>query len=353
MPFTQAQIATGAFYTLETHRKNDPIDQINQARPYLDWLIKHKEASTFGNSYHNENVYKSNDSNYQNYFGADQVTYNERDPVRQAKFQWFNNHDGFWFDEDRLAANGIILSDDGDAMPTIAEKEQLADLLKVSYRALKEGWMENFNLEAFRNGAQSAKAAPGLDHLVSTAPATGVVGGLDAATATYWRNNATTGIAAANLVDEMEKSWRACTRYGGQAPDFILCGTAFADAYRAQSSGTGGAGHIQRQIVVPEKGGVGLDASVSGMFFKGIPLMIDFTLDDLDVIDAAATPDYAKRCYFLNSKTGPRLRPMKNFWMRNGKPEKLPDRYVTYFGTRSKYSFTTAKRRGQAVLAIA
>lgn len=354
MPFTTAQLATGAFYTLETHRKNDPIDQVNQARPYLDYLLRHKEASTFGNGYHNENIYKGNDSNYQSYFGADQVTFNERDPVRQAKFQWYNHHDGFWFDEDSLAANGIILSDDGSAMPTIAEKEQLADLLKVSYTALKEGTLENLTIEALRDGSQSTKAAPGLDHLVKIAPATGVVGGLDPATATYWRNNVETGVAAANAIDAMERQWRACIRYGGQAPDFIVSGAAFLDNYRNIAGGTGAAnGHIQRQIVVPEKGGVGLDASVSGLYFKGVPIVHDHAFEDMDVIDAAATPDWTKRCYFLNSKTGPKLRPMKNFWMKQSKPDKLPDRYVTYFGHRSKYAFTINKRRGQSLIAIA
>lgn len=348
MGFSTQQLATGAFYTLETHRKNDPIDQVNQDRPYLNWLMRHKEASHFGNGFHNENVYKSNDSNYQNYFGADQVSFNERDPVRQAKFTWFNFHDGFWFDEDRLVANGIELDDSGGAVPTKMEAERLADLLKVSYTALKEGSMEQFTIESLRDGAQSAKAAPGLDHLVKIDPTTGTVGGLNAAAATYWRNNVSTGIVATNVVDAMEIMWRACTRYGGQRPDFILCGAAFLDNYRNQAGAT-----INRQIVINEKGGTGLDASVTGVYFKGVPLIHDHAFEDMDVLDVAANPDWTKRCYFLHSKTGPKLRPVKGYWMKDAKPDKLPDRYVTYFGTRSKYAFTINKRRGQALLAIA
>lgn len=351
MPFTASQIATGSSYALETYRKNDPIDQVNQARPMLDFLMRNKEASNFGNGKYHETIYVNNGSNYQNYFGADQVTFNERDPARQTAWSWYNNHDGFWFDEDRLAAAGIILDDSGDAMPSKAEAEQLADLLKTSYTGLKQGWEENFNLECLRDGSQSTKAAPGLDLLVKIDPTTGTLGGLDPATATYWQNNVKTGIVAASVNDEMEKMWRACTRYGGQAPDFIVCGSAFLDNYRTQNAGASGA--IHRQIIVPEKGGVGIDGSVSGLFFKGVPLVLDFTFDDLDVIDAAALPDWTKRCYFLNSKTGPKLRPMKGFWQRASKPKGLPDRYVTYFGTRSKYALTLNKRRGQALMALA
>jgi hypothetical protein len=347
MPFTAEQIAIGANYTLNTFRKNDPIDQINNERPFLSWLLKNKEESNFGNGFHDETIYVSNGGNYQNYFGADAVTHNERDLVRHAKYAWYNHHDGFFFDEDRLAANGIQLSEDGDAMPTKMEKERLVDLLGVSYRGLKEGMNEGFNLEAYQNGAANAKAMPGLDHLVSTTPTVGTVGGLNAATSIYWRNNANLGIAPADLAAQMELSFRACTRYGKTRPDFILCGAAFLDAYRAQAGST-----INRQIVVGDKGGTGMDLAITDAYFRGIPLVHDHTLEDLDVLDPGATFKWTKRCYFLSSKTI-KFRPMKGFWMKSAKPEKLPERYVTYFGTRSKYGMSTAKRNSNAVLSIA
>jgi hypothetical protein len=345
MPFTQAQLVRAGHYAYETNTRNDPIDQVNQERPFLDWLMRNKAPSTFGAGYHNENIYTANDSNYQNYAGADQVTFNERDPVRQAKFPWYNAHDGFWFDEDRLAAAGIVLDDEGN--PSKIEVDMLADLFKSSHTALKEGFLENFALEAVQNGSQSTKAAPGLDHLVSTTPNTGTVGGIDAATATYWRNNTNLGIVAANVVDEMEQTWRDVTRYGGMRPDFILVGAAFLDNYRTQAGAT-----INRQLVVNQQGGTGLDPSVTGLYFKGVPLVHDHIMEDMDVIDPGAAIDWTKRAYFLNSKVI-KLRPMKKFWMRSDKPEKLPDRYVTYFGKRSKYAFTTNKRNALAVMSIA
>lgn len=348
MPFTTAQIAVGTNYSLETYSKKDPIDQINKNRPTLEWLMKNKEMSLFGNGYHNESIHISNGSNYQNYFGSDAVTYNDRDPTRLAKFAYSNFHDGFGFDEDQLAANGIIVTDDKEAVATGAEKIQINNLLKNSYYALKNSVQDGLNLECLQDGSSSTKVVKGLDHLVSTTPSTGTVGNI-AASNSYWQNNANLAIASANLLDEMEESHRACILYGGQAPDFIAAGAAFIDAYRTVSVGTSGV--IQRQIIVSEKGGTGVDASVTGLFFKGIPIIWDPSFEALDTLLGAITYPWTKRCYFLNTASI-KLRPMQGHWMLNRKPERLPDRYFHYWGMTSKYGMTTNKRNSNAVLSI-
>ncbi len=349
MPFTAAQIASGANYTLQTFARNKPVDQVNTQHEVLKWLIANKKDSSFGNGYFGEGLFVANGSNYQNYFGADEVTYNERDPGLQTKFAYFNYHDGFWFDEDRLAANGIIVGDDPSDTPTQDEKDQLMSLLDTSYDGLRKGVQDNLALELLQDGSQSSKACPGLDYIVDTTPAVGVVGNVDPATATYWRNNINLALTASDVVNQMEITWRACTRYGGMKPTKIFCGSAFMDAYRTYAQVT-----INRQLQSAgnEKGGVNLDASVSGLFFKGIELVWDPTFEELDAALGSITYPWTKRCYFLREDSVI-LRPMKKFWMRNAKPEKLPNRYVTYFGTRSKYGLTTNKRNCMAVLSIA
>ncbi|KZC17022.1 hypothetical protein RHOFW510R12_01485 [Rhodanobacter sp. FW510-R12] len=345
MPFTAAQIATGSTYSLATFQKKEPIDQINIQHVTLDWLIKNKELSTFGNGSFKEPIFVNNGSNAQNYFGADQVTYNERNPAKWTDFGYANLHDGFWFDEDRLIAAGIHLSDDSASVPTAAEKESLVNLLGQSFRGLKAGTQEALAFEYLRDGSQSAKAIPGLANLIKLAPATGVVGGIDAATNTYWRNNTNTAIVAANVIAQMELTWKDCMRYGGMLPDFIVCGQAFYENYVAQSVSA-----VQRHLAVQGKGGAALDASVEAVNFHGIPLKWDPTFEALDALMSTTTQ--TKTCYFLNSKAL-KLRPLKGEWMRNRKPEGLPDRYVTYFGLTSKYGLTTNKRNALAVLTIA
>lgn len=345
MAFTTAQIAQGATYSLATFDKKAPIDQINLQHVTLDYLIKNKKVSTFGNGSHREPLHVDNGSNYQNYAGADQVTYNERDPSKWTDFTYYSHHDGFWFDEDRLIAAGIHISDDAGTMPTASEKESLINLLEQSHRALREGIQEQLAFELLRDGSQSTKACPGLAHIIDPTPAVGTVGGIDAATYTWWQNNANLGITAANVITEMEETYKAVRKYGGLLPDFIPCGQAFYDNYVAQSVSA-----VQRHQAVQGKTGAIMDPSVEAVNFHGIPLVWDPTFEALDTL--LGTTTQTKMAYFLN-KSAITLRPLKGQWMRDRKPESLPDRYVTYFAKTSKYGLTSNRRRALAVLSIA
>lgn len=349
MPVTSEQLAAGVHFQRESYAAGDPIDQINTARPTLAWLIANKVESVFGNGVFNEKVRIGNDSNYQNYTGDNQVTYNRRDTVRKAPFYHYEAHDGFSFNETELADNGIIITDDRNAVVTEAEKIQIVNKVREAHAVLKEGMQTNMGFELLRDGTQSALACPGIDLLVSTTPTAGTIGGL-AASNTYWQNNANLGIVtttAGTLTSEMEESWRACTQYGGMVPDFIVCGSAFYDAYRDDSLDK-----INRQLSVTGKSGANVDGSVSGVFFKGVPVVWDPQFDALEALLGPSTYPWTKRCYFLNSKTL-KLRPFKGRWMVNRKPSRMYDRYTHYFATTADYGLTINKRNANAVLSIA
>lgn len=352
MPFTAAQIAQGANYTLETFRRNAPIDNININHVLLKWFMDNKAVSVFGNGFYNESVFVSNDSNYQNYFGADQVTYNSRDPVRQAKYTYANYHDGFWFDEDRLKANNIVISEDGMDPATTSEKEQLVNLLEVSFTALQKGIQDGLALETLQSGAQSAKAVVGLDALVSTTPTVGTVGNIDASVATYWRNNTNLAISTGtvgNVSNGMDAMWDNCVRYGGRLPNKIVCGYAFYTALkneaRTQTTRELSGGGVAQ-------GGVTYDVATKGLYYRGIPVEWDPTFEQLDAVVGAITYPWTKRCYFLNSDVI-KFRPMKGAWDVKRKPQRLPDRYVLYFGNTGSYGMTTNQRNATGVLSIA
>lgn len=350
MPLTQAQLLNGLNYQLETYAKGDPIDQINKDRPFMKWLVDNSKPSIFSNGIFNEKVRISNDSNYQNYSGDDQVTYNRKDTVRKAPFQHYEAHDGFNVNETDMANNGIILTDDSQATPTEAEATQIVNIMRENYETLKLGFQEAWDLEAHLDGTANPKAVPGLDALISTTPAVGVVGGIDASVATYWRNNANLAIntgTAGTLTNAMETSWRACKTYGGMEPNFIVCGSAFYDAYRKDAN------QMQnRQVMYSGKGGVNADSSTDNVYFKGLLVVWDPTFDALDTILGAITYPWAKRCYFLNKNTL-RLRPFKGRWMVMRKPSPMYDRYVHYFGLTADYGITVNKRNANAVLSIA
>jgi hypothetical protein len=350
MPLSPAQLVSGANTQLATYAKGDPIDQINSDRPLMQWFISKSVPSIFSNSTYNEKVRISNDSNYQNYTGDQQVTYNRKDTTRLAPYQHYEAHDGFTLNETELANNGIVLTEGEPSTPTEAETSQIIDILKEGWATLKQGFQQNWDLEIHQDGSQSPLAVPGLDLLVSTAPSTGVVGGIDSSAFPYWRNNVSMAIAtgtAGALTNQMEIMWRACTRYGGMRPDAIFVGSAFLDAYRGDALLT-----QSRQVITPQKGGVGLDNSVMDLSFHGVPLIWDPTFDALDDKLGAITYPWKKRCYFLNSKAL-KLRPFKGRWMITRKPSRVYDRYTHYFGQTCDYGITMNKRNCMAVMSIA
>ncbi|MEN5115851.1 phage major capsid protein [Luteimonas sp. TWI662] len=347
MAFTQAQFIRGMNYSLETFEKKEPIDQINPKYRMLAWLIANKEETVFGNGVFREPLFVDNGSNAQNYFGADQVTYNERDPAVWTRWQYYNVHDGFWFDEDRLLAAGIRISDDGDEAPTQSEKTSLINLLKQSKRGLDKGMQRHLAFEFMLDGSQSAKAAPGVSHIISTTPAVGTVGGVNAATRPYWRNNINLNVPQSGLVDAFEDTWSDNTRYGGAVTDAIFAGDQMYNAFRKAANAVTSR-HVNEGG--NNRGGVSLDPSTNNLYFHGVEVIKDPTFEELDAELGGDT--FSKRAYFV-SKANLKLRPVKGEWMRNRKPERLPDRYVHYWAKTAKYGLTTDQRNGLAVVTLA
>lgn len=356
MAFNQEQLAYAGRAAIDFFLKNDPIDQVNTERPLFKKLVAEKQAYSGGLQYVVEQLRESNDSNFQAYSGDAQVTYNRKRTLNQAKFSWGSFHDGFGLNEDELVQNGITVTDDRGAVPTADEKVNLTNLIKENVETLKLGFQEGFDKMLHRDGTQDPEEIAGLDAIVSLDPENVDIGGIDAGAKAYWRNYAKTDIAAASLVDEMEIAWRETIRYGGMAPNFILAGADFIDAYRTQASQT-----VNRQITLGGKGGnsgaATIDASIgsgteTGVFFKGVQLIWDPVFDVLDTEDTPAPAEpWAKRCYFLNTKFL-KLRPIKNHWMVPRKPPRVYDRYVQYWAITAKAALTTGKRNAHAVLTI-
>jgi hypothetical protein len=356
MPFTQEQFAYGANAAINFYMKNDPIDQVNVARPWIKKLMEDKKPYVGALQYVVEQLRYSNDSNFQSFFGDTQVTYNRKRTLQQAKYTWGAFHDGFGLNEDELTQNGIIITDDRSNTPSEAEKIQLTNLLQENSETLKLGFQENFDYMLHLDGTQSATNIPGLDLLVSTTPTVSLtVGGLDQSVYTWWQNTAITGINSGTtglLTQQMEIAWRDCTRYGGYAPNYILCGELFLDAYRTDAKAT-----VNRTVFM--KNGKAepteLDTSVgegirTGLYFKNVELIWDPVMTVLDGLYAPTIP-WEKRCYFINTKFL-KLRPIQGHWMINRTPPRVYDRYVHYFALTARAALTTGKRNAHAVVSI-
>ena len=358
MPFTSEQLAYAGRAAIDYFLRNDPTDNYNINRPLIEKLMAGKKEYGGGLQYVVEQLRFSNDSNFQSYFGDSQVTYNRKRTLQQAKYTWGSFHDGFGLNEDELVQNGIIMTDDRSATPSDAEKVQLTNLLSENMETLKLGFNENFDIMLHRNGSQSTTDIPGLDALVALDPTTGVVGGIDPATNTWWRNYSNITInsgTAGNVTNALETAWRATIRVGGAPPDYLLAGDAFLDAYRKDAGSQ--AGYTTRQVFVDanNKKAITMDNGVgngtsTGLYFKGVELIWDPVFNTMDTLDAPATP-WANRCYMLNTKRLT-LRPIKGQWMIPRRPSRVYDRYVHYWGLTAKAALATGKRNAHAVLAI-
>ena len=351
MPFNATQIEQIGHYAIDLFSRNDPVDQVNTAHPFYNWLVSHKQEEPAVGQFYSENIYISNDSNGQNYFGADQVTYNSRDPGRQTQWAWYNYHNGFGFDEDTLKAAGIIKTDDREATASGAEKSILMNRLKTAYMSLKKGTQEDLAIEYLFDGTQSTKAVPGVGNIISLTPATGTVGGIDAATNTYWQNNTALGIvhttpSAGNINAALKAQQRAVMRFGGSPPTRIFCGQAFIEALEQENRAIS---HLN--VTMNNSGsGTSYDGGVATTKFDGIPVTWDPTFELVDAKYSPATP-YTKRAYMV-SESALILRPVTGFWQLDRKPPRVYDRYTHYWARTSSYRLTTNQRNGLAVLTI-
>ena len=363
MSFNSEQLAYGGNAAINYFLKNDPIDNYNVNRPLIKKLMSEKKEYGGGLQYVVEQLRFQNDSNFQSYFGDSQVTYNRKRTLMQSKYVWGAFHDGFGLNEDELTQNGIVMTDDRNAVPTDAEKVQLTNLLEENMETLKLGFLENFDIMVHLDGTQSNTNIPGLDLLISTVSGTAQTVGTIATgtvTNTWWQNYANTSVStsytqAGDVANAMEIAYRACIKVGGQAPNFILAGEDFIDAYRLDAGSAGGAATKQVFVPADNKKGITLDAGVgngleTGLFFKGIPINWDPVMDTLQATYAPGVK-WPWRLYMINTRHF-KLRPIKGHWMIARRPPRVYDRYVHYWALTAKAAITTGKRNAHAVLAL-
>lgn len=347
MPFTAEQISYAGKAAIDYIIRKKPEDLYNTDRPLLKNLQSTKKPFPGAKQYINEKLRTTNDSNFQ-WFGPDeQVTYNRKRTLEEANFSWGSAHDGFGLTEEELLQNYITVTDNPRSAPTTSEKHQFVNLMRENTETLMLGFKENLDLDLHRDGTQDADAIPGLDALVATDPTTGTVGGIDRSVAAnaYWRNNASLDIAQANLLDTMETQWRACTRIGGNAPNFILVGETFLDIYRAATDTL-----VQRERAVPGRGGTSMDGGTTGLYFKGVELIWDPVFYDLDQADSPAQ-EWDSRCYFLNTRYL-KLRPAQGQDMVTRMPPRAYDRYTHYWALTWRGAMTITRPSAMSVLTV-
>lgn len=348
MPISNADLQELAKVSLDEYLRNMPVDQIAQERPLLKKLMEGRKSFLGAKQNVVENIRKTYGSNFNWSYGEAAVQFNKRNTTEQAAFPWRRAVDGLYIDYDRLFGNGIKVreGDRGAYKLEQNEKVQLLNLLDEQMESLKEGFMTKLDFELHRSGAASTDAVTGLDALVSIAPNTGVIGGLDRASATYWRNSAETGISTGtvgNLAQRMEYQWRKAIKHGG-SPNFILAGGKFIDAYRKEITVTNQADAKSAKVL---DAGVGTGVN-TGLYFKGVEIIWDPTFEDLDALETPAV-EWEKRCYFLNTK----FLKLRDDDIDIVTPIRPHDVLAMYAMVNLRLALSLSRSNAQAVLAIA
>jgi hypothetical protein len=350
MPFSAQDLQDAGKVGIDFYLSNNPVDQIAMDRPLLKALQGKKKTAPGAKQYIVEQLRKTYGSNFQWFNGSSIVTYNRRQTIEQANYAWRSCHDGFALDEDRLAQNGIIITDDrSTSKASDAEKVMLTNLIEEQSEALRLGFQEQFSWALHLDGTQSTDAISGLDALVSLTPTTGTVGGIDrsAAANAYWRNNVATGLttttSTGTILNQMEIAYRACVRNGGR-PDLMIGGSTYIDGYRNFVLNTFGRMDFGPSNQKKIEGGT------ESMTFHGVELQWSPEFAELDSRYAPSTL-WEKRLYMLNTGTI-RLRPLEGHDMISRKPPRAYDRYEYYWAMTWRGAFTMNRSNANAVLAL-
>lgn len=347
MPISAEDLQMLGKSSLEKFLRNKPVSQIGVNTPLLDKLMSGRKLFLGAKENVVGQLRVDYGTNFQWGRGETPIVFNTRDTLEQTHFPWGRCNDGFRIPHDTLFSNGIkVREGKSQGVKYTLEKDesiQLTNLLVEQQDAFITGFKEKLSLELHRNGSANVNAVAGLDALVSLTPATGTVGGIDRTAKVYWRNNVATGLTSATMLDAMEAQWRACHRNGG-APDFILAGSDFIDAYRksitlTQNTESGKASTIDAGI------GTGVN---NGVFYKGVPIVWDPQFYDMDQLESPETP-WEKRCYFINSKH------MKLYddEMDIVSPDRPHDILSLYQMVNLRLALTIDRANSHAVLAIA
>lgn len=347
MPFTPQEIENVANATIDFHtQRGKVLSQAVQEKPLLEALTKAEKEFPGGKENITVRVKGIYSTTIQGFSGDDTVSYGNPTNIRTAKYPWKLIHSGINFTMDELLRAGISVQDSLQGKSTVthsdAELIQLTDLIEDKIEDMNEGTDRGMNLMFWRDGTQDSKLVPGLRSFILDDPTTAtVVGGIDQATNTWWRNRASLGIAASDaslqgLVQTLQSEWRQLRRYGG-SPNLVLCGSDFLTWFEKELRAKG-----NYTLEGWDKSGK-IDASVADVAFKGVSFTYDPTLDD---------ESRSKYCYVLDTRY---IKPMvvSGEARKQHAPARPETKYVFYRAQTWVGGLVCNKRNAHGVYSIA
>ncbi len=174
-------------------------------------------------------------------FSGGNIIYQEISYAQNGNAGWYSGYDLL-----PVAAQDVISAAEFDikqlACPVVmsgleqlqnAGREQMIDLLEARM-SVAEATMMNISAQAVYGDGTAAggKSLTGLDAAVPITPTTGVYGGIDRATWTFWRSQASNpaSLGPTTVLSPMNSMWANLVR-GADRIDLIVMDTLFWNAY--------------------------------------------------------------------------------------------------------------------------
>jgi hypothetical protein len=287
--FTAEELANAANSLLDYNIKGKAVDQIRQARPMLDRLVKMQKTFPGGKELITGPVRGTYSTTLQPFSHDDEVEYGNPTPVKRWSAGWYEVHAGIKVTMTELKNAGISVVDSMRSEKTSNHSEQdeiqLTNILQEKIYDMTEGSVVDFAKMMLRDGTQMPGVPPGIPASLSLSPTTGIIQGIDRGLNPYWRNRADATLSTTTPADmaisrKMQQEVRQLKRFKPSAKIFGYMGSGFLDAWEQEFRAKG----YITQTGWSKNGNI--DPSVGDVDFKGVsgfqyePLMDDLSLNN-------------------------------------------------------------------------
>ena len=343
MSLTMAQLESIANARLDHYIKGQPLSQTIQEKPLMKAMRGKQTTFPGGRGELKFNIKNDYDTEFMGYEYDDEVDYGNPANIKQCSYSYQELHAGIKITNTELKRDGITVVDtlNGEQTSPVEgrEVEAISNIFDDKLEDMNEGTERSFNSMCWEDGTQSPKVFAGVLSILSGAPTTGVVGGVDRATNAYWRNRASLGITPSASLQTLTKfirtEKRQLLRYGGM-PKLWLAGSSFLDALDLEVSEKG----TYSQTGFTK----GQDIDIGPVSIKGLGTFeYDPTLDDMSL---------EKYCFGIDQRHV-MLKVMSGEDMKKHAPARPPEKYVLYRAVTWTGTMIARKLNAHAVYSIA
>lgn len=366
MAFTAGEITNIANAALDFYfSRPDLFNQTLQDKPLLKWAEGSNKTFPGGKSDISvavKGVFGDGSGNdvLKGYTHNDTVNFFTPANIKRAAYPWRETHIGLTLTHTELKIDGISVVDTNGENTTEHDQRELTVLVNLfedKLFELGEQYSRGLNAMLWGDGTADAKGFYGMQYFIRADPSIGTVGGLDAATVTWWRNRARTAAFGAKvtgtpalgawggdaitsnvadggaLLTVLQAEHRQLIRYGGR-PTKALCGSDWLAAAEKEVRANG--------LYSMNGFTASRDVAVGGITYMGTEFEYDPTLDDLGL---------SKRCYWWDPK---RLFLMKmtDEWRKDHTPARPANQFVLYKSLTSTGQMICTQRNAATVIDI-